>query len=212
MAAHFEEGGLVMWFILATSAFGFAIAFERYRVLSSALNVKKDELLNHVNSFILQGNIEKAIALTSQNRSPISNIVRAGLVAVMNGKSEEEIQTAMDAVALREIPRIERRIPLLSLFSNTATLLGLLGTVSGMILAFKSVATKAMAEKAAFLSAAISEAMNATAFGLLVAIPLLILFGWFSSLAQDVVDDIHEASVSTLNFILANREKIQGAK
>jgi biopolymer transport protein ExbB/TolQ len=114
----------------------------------------------------------------------------------------------MDAVALREIPRIEKRIQLLSTIANLATLLGLLGTIGGMIGAFASVANAAPAEKAAILAAKISESMNCTAFGLIIAVPLLGAYGAMHSWATSIVDDIHEASVSTLNFILSNRNKL----
>ena len=96
------------------------------------------------------------------------------------------------------------------MLSNIATLLGLLGTVMGMIGAFGAVANVAPAEKATLLAASIAEAMNATAFGLMVAIPLLGGFGFLQTKAQEVVSDIHEASVATLNFIISNRSKIEG--
>jgi len=205
----YNDGGWAMHFILAVSALGVAITLERVKVLLSASNIKKDELLNHINSYILQGNLEKAMAVTSQVRSPLTNIVRSGLVAFANRGSSEEVQTAMDAVALREVPRLEKRIGLLATLSNIATLLGLLGTVSGLIMAFNAVANVAPAEKATMLSNGISTAMLTTAFGLVVAIPLLGAFGYLNSLAQGIIDDIHESSVATLNFVLANRDKIK---
>ncbi len=204
----FTAGGFFMYPILFTSFMGIAIIFERWRVIKSASSVNKDELLNHINSYILQGKVDKALAVTSQIKSPLTNIVRAGLVSVVNGKSEEEVQTAMDAVALREVPLIEKRISLLAMLSNLSTLLGLLGTVSGMIGAFSAVANVSPSEKAGLLANSISEAMNCTAFGLCVAIPLLGVYGFLTSWSQAVVDDIHEASVSTLNFVLSNRDKI----
>lgn len=206
---HYNEGGFFMHLILLTSFVGIGIIIERMKVLSAASNIKKDELLNHINSFILQGSLEKAIAVTSQVKNPLTNIVRAGLMAVANNGGPEEVQTAMDAVALREIPKLERRIGLLSMLSNVATLVGLLGTVVGMIAAFGAVANVTPSEKATILANSISEAMNCTAFGLLVAIPLLFAFGFLMSKAQEITDDIHEASVSTLNFILANKDRMK---
>lgn len=209
IAEHYHHGGAVMHFIATCSLFAMAIAWERFTVIRAASQIRKDELLNMINSFIMQGNLEKAIQVTSQVKSPLTNIVRAGLVAVSNGKSEEEVQTAMDAVALKEIPKIERRIPLLSMISNLATLFGLLGTVIGMIGAFGAVANVSPAEKASMLSNSIAEALNATAFGLGIALPTLAAYGWFQSWASDVVADIHEASVATLNFVLSNKDKLK---
>lgn len=205
----YREGGFFMHIILACSLIGAAIIFERIKVLSAASNIKKDELLNHINSYILQGNLEKAVAVTAQIKNPLTNIVRAGLMAVANNGGPEEVQTAMDAVALREVPKLERRIGLLSMLSNVATLVGLLGTVVGMIGAFGAVANVSPSEKATILANSISEAMNCTAFGLLVAIPLLFAFGFLMSKAQEITDDVHEASVATLNFILANKDRLR---
>ena len=198
----------VMGFIFVTSAVGLAIVFERFRVIRSASSIRKDELLNHINSYILQGQLDKAVQVTSQHRNPLTNIIRAGLVTAQNGKSSEEVQTAMDAVALREIPRLERRIPMLAMLSNVATLLGLVGTVSGMIGAFGAVGNVPAAQKATMLAGAIAEALQATLSGLVIGVALLCAFGWLQDKAQEAVDDIHESSVATLNLILSNREKI----
>src|SRR5690606_25138756 len=124
----------------------------------------------------------------------LSNIIRAGLMAVMNGKGPEEVQTAMDAVALREVPRLGRRIDLLSALANVAVLMGLLGTVSGMTAGFAAVATLPPAEKATVLAGSIAEALNATGFGLLVSIVLFAFWGWLQGWSQKVIDDLHEAS------------------
>ncbi|MCB0367164.1 MAG: MotA/TolQ/ExbB proton channel family protein [Bdellovibrionaceae bacterium] len=205
-------GGNWMHLITVTSLLGIAIIVERFMVLTAAANIKKDEVLNHINSYILQGNLEKAIAVTSQVKNPLTNIVRAGLMAVANNGGPDEVQTAMDAVALREVPRLERRVGLLATLSNIATLLGLLGTVAGLIGAFGAVANVAPAEKATMLANAIATAMNTTAFGLIVAIPLLGCFGFLNAMVQGIVDDVHEASVATLNFVLTNREKLRHSR
>lgn len=206
------EGDPYIICIGLVSVVGVALSIERIVVLFSASGIKKDELLNHINAYILQGNLEKALAVTSQVKSPLTNVIRSGLMAVANNGGPEEVQTAMDAVALREVPRIEKRIGLLATAANISTLFGLLGTVAGLLTAFSSVANVAPAERAAMLSGAISQAMNSTAAGLVVAIPLLGVFGWLSSKAQETIDDMHEASVATLNFILTHKEKLKTKK
>lgn len=204
---NFAIEPLYMFSILGISFLGAAVAFERIRYITAASSIKKDDFLNRVNQQILAGNLERALAVCSQTNSPLTNIVKAGLMAVANHKDVEEVQTAMDAVALREIPRIEKRTSLLALLSNLATLVGLLGTIAGLIGAFVAVAGVSPAEKATLLSKSISMAMNCTAFGLMVAIPLLAAYGFIQTRAQELVDDVHEAAVTTLNFILANKEK-----
>jgi biopolymer transport protein ExbB/TolQ len=207
-SAVFFDHWYIMMPIAACSAAGVAIVVERAITLKAASSVDKDELLNFIQSYCIQGDVQKAISAVSQSKGPLSNIVRAGLVSVANGNGPEEVQTAMDAVALREIPRLGRRIDLLSALANVAVLLGLLGTVSGMIAAFSAVANLPPADKAKVLASSIGEALNATGFGLLVSIVLFAFWGWLNSWSSKVIDDVHEASVATLNFILVNKEKI----
>ncbi len=207
-AAIFISHWYIMFPIAICSAVGIAIVVERILALHAASSVDKDQLLRFIQSYCMQGQIQKALSAVSQSKGPLSNIVRAGLICVMNGNSPEEVQTAMDAVALREIPKLGRRIDLLSALANVAVLLGLLGTVSGMIAAFSAVAKLPPAEKAQVLASSIAEALNATGFGLLVSILLFACWGGLNSWSQQVIDDVHEASVSTLNFILTNKDKI----
>ncbi|MFZ3229794.1 MAG: MotA/TolQ/ExbB proton channel family protein [Pseudobdellovibrio sp.] len=204
----FLDHWYIMFPIALCSAAGFAVVVERALTLRAASAVDKDELMGFIQSYCMQGHVQKAISVVSQSKGPLSNIVRAGLISVANGQSVEEVQTAMDAVALREIPRLGRRIDTLSALANVAVLLGLLGTVSGMIAAFGAVATLPPADKARVLASSIAEALNATGFGLLVSIILFAAWGWLSGWSTKVIDDVHEASVSTLNFILSNKAKV----
>ena len=205
----FHEGGFFMWPILAVSMVGLTLLIERLIYMSVASSVKKDEFLTQLNQQILAGNLERCIAMCAQAKTPLTNIVRAGLLAIASKRTAEEVQTAMDAVALREIPKLEKRTGLLAMLSNIATLLGLLGTVTGMIGAFAAVANVSPSEKASLLASSIAEAMHCTAFGLIVAIPLLICYGWLQTKGTELVDDVHEAAVATLNFILSNRDKFK---
>lgn len=209
LVARFVDGGFFMWPILLCSALGLALAVERWLVLKSAARLKKEELIMVIRSHVMRGDLERAVAVASKIKAPLTNIIKAGLVSVVNRGTPEEVQTAMDAVALKEIPLLEKRLGLLATLANVATLLGLLGTVDGLIGAFSAVSGVAPTEKAVLLSQSISAAMNTTAFGLIVAIPLLAVFGYLSSMAQSLVDEIHETSVATLNFILSNREHVQ---
>jgi biopolymer transport protein ExbB/TolQ len=205
----FREGGFWMWPILFTGLGGIAIVIERVLYIRAASSIKKEDFLRELNQLVLKGDLERCISYCAQSQTPLTRIVRAGLMAIASRKSAEEVQTAMDAIALREIPRIEKRTSLLAMLSNMATLLGLLGTIIGMIGAFAAVAKVSASEKATLLAAKISESMNCSAFGLLVAIPLLGAFGFLQSRGQELVDDVHEAAVATLNFILSNRDKFQ---
>lgn len=204
----FVDHWYIMGPIAICSAVGISIVAERVITLYGASSVDKDQLLHFIRAYCMQGKVQNAISAVSQSKGPLSNIVRAGLMSVANGHTPEEVQTAMDAVALREIPRLSRRIDLLSALANVAVLIGLLGTVSGMISAFGAVSNLPPAEKAKVLSSSIAEALNATGFGLAVSILLFACWGWLNSWSTKVIDDVHEASVSTLNFILSNKSKI----
>lgn len=212
LTEHFREGGFLMWPILLISFAGLAIVVERILYIRSATAVRKEHFLQTLNSLVLKGDLERCISFCGQAETPLTRITQAGLTAIASRKTTEEVQTAMDAVALREIPRIEKRTGLLAMLSNMATLVGLLGTITGMIGAFASVSKVAPSEKAAMLAASISEAMNCTAFGLIVAIPLLGAYGWLQTKGQELVDDVHEGAVATLNFILTNRDKFNSQK
>jgi biopolymer transport protein ExbB/TolQ len=114
----------------------------------------------------------------------------------------------MDEGSLRETPRLEKRTAYLAMLANVAMLSGLLGTIAGLIKCFGAVATADPSEKATLLAAGISEAMNCTAFGLLTAIPGLLFFSVLMGKTQQLLDDINEASVSVLNLIVTNRDKL----
>jgi biopolymer transport protein ExbB/TolQ len=147
------------------------------------------------------------ILVCDQNPAPLSKVVKNCLVRLINKGQDAEIQAALDAGALSEVPMIEKRIGLLAVIGNVATLMGLLGTITGLISSFAAVANADAATKAAELTKGISEAMNCTAFGLIVAVPSVLIYSILQSRAQNLIDDINEISIKTFNFILANRER-----
>jgi biopolymer transport protein ExbB len=205
---QYKAGGMTMHLILVIVVLGLWIFLERLMVLKSAGSINKEEVLGLVNSYILQGQIDKAVSACSQIKTPLTNIISVGLIAVKNRKEDDQIQTAMDSVALKEIPNLEKRISLLSTIANLAIVAGLLGTVIGMADAFAIAANAAPMDKASVFATRISMSLNCAGFGLLAAVALLSAYGWLNSWSQSLVDDIHEASVTTLNFILSNKDKI----
>lgn len=206
LAHSFQEGGWGMYPIALCSVFILAIAFERIYFLFFKASIEKDAFVQAMRKYILAGNVGKALALCSQTPTPLSNIIKAGLVKV--NKSDSEVQAAMDEASLREVPRLEKRTAYLAMLANVAMLAGLLGTIVGLIQCFAAVAVGDPSEKATMLAKGISEAMNCTAFGLLTALPGLIFFGILQGKTQKLNDDINEASVSVLNLIVTNRDKL----
>lgn len=202
----FNEGGLFMYPILIVGLVTAAIVGERVYVLFfKALN-RKDEFTREMRKLILSGNFVKAVKLANTENSPLSRIVKAGLLQVR--RSDDVIQSTMDEAALLEVPYLERRTGYLAMLSNVATLMGLLGTIVGLIHSFGAVAKADAATKSTLLAAGISEAMNCTAFGLIVAIPALLAYAMLQSRTQKCVDEINEGSVRIVNLILLNRDKL----
>jgi biopolymer transport protein ExbB len=207
LAESFKEGGWMMWVILAAEVFALAIIAERITVLFFKTRINKDAFVRGVRAEILKGSLDQVIRHVARyGDNPLARIVKAGLVRVPKG--DEDVQAAMDEAALRELPALERRTGYLAMLGNVATLFGLLGTIIGLIHCFKAVSFADPAEKSSLLAKGISEAMNCTGFGLLVAIPALVFFSILNGRTQRLVDDINEASTSIVNFIAANRDKL----
>lgn len=202
----FEDGGFFMWPILITSLVVYGVAIERFYFLFLKANFNKDMFLKILHSTIFAGQLDKVVKYTAAQPFPLARIINAGLLKVRG--TPEDVQAAMDGAALRELPRIEKRTPYLAMLGNIAMLLGLLGTISGMIVSFAAVANVEASSKAAELARGISEAMNCTAFGLLTAIPSLIFYAILQGKTQTIIDDINESTVRVLNLILENRDKL----
>jgi len=210
IAEAFSKGGFWMWPILIVQVVCWAISLERVYYLYFRASVRAEELVTMLQRTILDGDLAKAVRLASTSNTPLGRIVHHGLLKVKG--EAEEVQAAMDEAALRELPRVEKRTPYLAMLSNVAMLTGLLGTISGMIVSFGAVANADASEKAAKLAEGISEAMNCTAFGLIVAIPALLFYAILQGKTQSIVDEVNEGSLRVVNFVLANRHKLQNAK
>jgi biopolymer transport protein ExbB/TolQ len=205
LIARFHAGGFFMWPILVCALIVIAISAERYMYLYRVVSEDKLGLLKRINEHVLKGDVPGAIRfLDSQKSGPLSRVLKAGLLKAH--RSEKEVQAALDEASLREIPHIDKRVGFLAVLSNGATLVGLLGTINGMIGCFAAVANVDPASKATILAEGISEAMNCTAFGLLTAIPALFIFGILQARAQHVQDEINECIVSEMNLVLATKK------
>ncbi len=205
MAHHFEEGGWGMYPILFWQILAIGIIVERAIYLYKS-SINRDVFLATMQKCILAGDVGRAIKMCSAANAPLARIVKAGLMKV--NRPDAEVQAAMDEAALIELPKIEHRTPLLALFANLAMLSGLLGTVTGLIMAFGAVANADASSKATMLAKGISEAMNCTAFGLMAAIMALIGFAALNNKTQGLLDDINAATVQVVNLVVNNRSKI----
>jgi biopolymer transport protein ExbB len=196
----FVAGGPFMFPILAVAAVGAAIAIERYVTLT-LVSAKNRRVWSQVQPVIVDGDFDKARELTEKDDSAICQLLNMGLARQGAVRRREDIEIAMDESMCEITPQLEKRTHYLATFANLATLLGLLGTVSGLIHAFGAVATANPADKANLLSASISEAMNCTAFGLMVAVPIVLAHAFLQTKTSELIASLEMAFVKFLNAL-----------
>lgn len=202
-----QEGGIFMFPIGIILVVGLAIVVERFVFLGNAkkLNAKAfDPILNALQKRDYQG----AMNISKSSESSVARIINAGLARMAHSNRREDIESAMEEGVMEAIPRLERRTGYLATLANIATLLGLLGTIHGLSSAFSAVANADPSEKAALLSASIAVAMNATAFGLFTAIPLLLAHSMIQSRTLEIIDSLEMAGVKCLNIITNAQDSI----
>ncbi len=199
----FTTGGPVMYVILFALILGIAIIIERIIFIRFKNRIDTETFVNRVIEFIKTGNVNKAIDYCNMSNAALPKITKAGLQEI-NG-SPSDIQTAMELAAMSEIPKLEKRTHYLSMIANVATLLGLLGTILGLISSFAAVAHADAADKATLLSAGISLAMNTTAFGIIAAIPCLVGYTYLIEKTNELVDEINENSARIYRYIVGSR-------
>ena len=211
IVGFFASGGLFMYPILLVFAVGTAIAIERFITLSLITN-KNASVWNIIQPLLNEGDFDKARDMAAKEESVMSRILNLGLARQGAVRRREDVEIAMEEGMVEVIPQLEKRTPYVALASNIATLLGLLGTIMGLISAFTAVANANPAEKADLLSASISVAMNTTAFGLMVGIPLLVTHAILTTKTNEIVDGLEMASVKALNVITSRaRRQLEAA-
>lgn len=195
-----QDGGFFMYPILLIMFVGLGMAIERIMFLNRVKNANK-ALWDDVYPSIQKGDTEKALKAVKDNKTEIGRILEYGLTRNRSAKSVGDVETAMEEALMEVMPRLEARTPFIATFANVATLLGLLGTVQGLINAFAAIANADPAQKGDLLSNSISIAMNTTAFGLMVAIPLLLAYAFLQSRTGEVVESLEMASIKLLNAL-----------
>lgn len=196
----FVQGGTFMYPILVVFSIGVAIAVERWLKLniSTRRNRKAWEELQPV---LQEGDFDLARELTAKSDTELGMVLSLGLSRQGSVRRRDDIEIAMEEGMMEVIPQLEKRTPYLALLANISTLLGLLGTIIGLIQAFTAVANANPSEKANLLSASIAVAMNTTAFGLIAGIPLLLMHSFLTAKTTEIVDSMEMAQVKTLNVI-----------
>ncbi|MDH5572610.1 MAG: MotA/TolQ/ExbB proton channel family protein [Gammaproteobacteria bacterium] len=202
--SFFQDGGTFMYPIMVVLAIGLAITIERYIYLTIAKR-KNSKLLSTMLPLLQNGDFKQAYNIASSSDHAISRMLAQGLARFNSANNRDDIESAMEESMLEAIPRLERRTHYLAMLANIATLLGLLGTIIGLIKAFTAVAAVDPSLKAEILSTSISVAMNTTAFGLIVAIPLLLFFTVLQTKTTQVVDSLEMATVKFTNLMMQRK-------
>src|SRR5260370_36779329 len=199
------HGGVFLIPIALVGAVGAAIVVERY-ITITRVRAKSRNTWTEVEPLLAKGDFDKARQLTNKDDTAVSRLLSMGLSLQGAVRRRDDVEKAMEESMMEIVPQLEKRTHYLATFANLATLLGLLGTVSGLIHAFSAVATVNPAEKANLLSASISEAMNCTPFGLVTAVPILFPHPFLHPNPPHLTYTPHTPSVKFLHS-LANRAR-----
>ncbi|HEY1391817.1 MAG TPA: MotA/TolQ/ExbB proton channel family protein [Methylibium sp.] len=205
----FQDCGLFIYPSLLIMALGVSIAIERFIFLARARSENR-KVWAQIQPMLQSGKFKEVMGLTAQSDAAIGKIVNYGLVRMQSPGRREDIDASMEEGMMLIVPRLEKRTHYIATFANVITLVGLLGTIIGLIKGFTAVAQVNPADKAEMLSASISIAMNNTAFALMVAIPFLLIHSFLQARTSEIVDGLEAAKVSFLNLVQRMRAE-QGA-
>lgn len=202
IAEAFRTGGIWMYIILAVSIISIGITIERFIYLFFKYSVNAEPFMAQIQKLVMANNIDRAIKLcNAQPSAALPRVIKAGLTRA--NKGEVEIQNALEEATLEVVPMVQKRTPILQPLANIATLLGLLGTIIGLIEAFAALEKATPETRQKLLARGIALAMNTTAFGLIVAIPTLIFHMILSSMTKKILDEIDMYSVKLENLLIS---------
>ncbi len=206
----FTQGGIWMYAILAIQLVSIAVIIERSIVLYGKKKITQTATALKFEDDIRRGEIDAVInkAHNLSNTEPIAKAILAGAQSAKFFGGKEEIQAKMDEVLLHENALLDRRVGYLSMHGNVATLLGLLGTITGMIKSFAAVSFADPSAKAALLASGIAEAMQSTVYGLVTAIPALIAYAVLSNRANLLAEDLNQGALKVFNWLSYNYENV----
>lgn len=200
----FQAGGFFMYPIALLLILGITIAVERWRFLARA-HADSRALWVQMAPLINQKDFAAAEKAAQDSPSPIGKVIAYAFAHSRNSGRHGDVEMAIEESLMEVTSLFEKRTHYLAVFANVATLIGLLGTISGLIQAFAAIASLNLAEKTDVLSASISEALNCTAFGLVTAVPLLLVHSWLTTRTGELVDSVEMTSVKFLNSLNLER-------
>lgn len=201
-AKFYTEGGAFMHAIALCAVLGAGVMIERFIFLFFRFNINGGQFFNQIQKLVMANNIDRAIKLcNAADKAALARVVKSGLTRA--NKTEADISAAVEEAMLEVVPLINKRVAMIAALANIATLLGLLGTIFGMISAFDAVANAPADKRSQALAKGIGIAMNTTGFGLMIAIPLLASHVFISNLAKKISDEVELYSVKLENLLAA---------
>lgn len=199
IATWFNAGGPYMWVILVVCALAAAVAADRFIYYFLFCGADASRLRQRVLSALSSSSSIDRFSFLQKGGTPLIVLIRTAVERFEAGAPIEQIEEGVEEASIKELPKISRRISYLSMFANIATLVGLLGTIAGLQQSFSSLAAAEASQKAAMLASGIAQAMNTTAFGLIVAVPCMVLFTVLNNKQQAIISDIDDTVVRTVN-------------
>lgn len=207
----FQISPLIITPIFLCAAIGIAFVIERYLTLFTKLDIDGASFMFEIQKYVLANDLDGAIRVCNgASQAALPKVIKAGLQRA--SRDEQQIQNAIDATTLEVAPKIERRLGYLALIANIATLLGLLGTITGLIKAFAAIAVADPAKRQEILANGISEAMIATALGLLTAIFAMVMHSILATRAQKIIEEIDEFGVKLIDLLSARKYRHSSEK
>ncbi len=194
----FQDGGEFMYPIAAVMVVGLAIGIERL-IFVSKIRTANRLAFQKIQPLLMQQDFKALMKFMQHSKAPLSELINAGIMKLAATRDRAQLEYAMEEKLMESTPRLEKRTSYLALLANIATLLGLLGTIAGLIAAFGAVANADLSQKATLLSQSIAVAMNTTAFGLIVAIPLLMIHAYVHTKTGEIMDLLDVACIKFLN-------------
>lgn len=213
IGTFFLAGGFWMWPIMAVQIVTMALIFERYYALYIKRSINAREIVDHMEKDLKSAQFDQLVSKTSRSgNEALSALTKVGVQSTLDHSGREELEHKMDEILIEESGRVDQRLGFISMLANVATLLGLLGTIVGLIKSFTGIANASAAEKARILAEGVGEAMSATAYGLIVAVPALIAFAILQNRANSLVEDLHKAALRMYIWLGFNIDNISSKK
>ena len=197
----FLSGGPVMWPILLCSIFALAIIIEKFWHLNK-IRIDTQKFLSDILDKIKRHEIKEALQVCDKTNSPISHILKAGILKY--DRTREQIKEAIEDASLYEVPKLEKNLSALATIAHISPLLGLLGTVTGMVRCFQTIQAKATSfhpVSPGDLAGGIWEALLTTVAGLIVAIPTFVAYNYLVSHVNNFILEMEKASTELVNFL-----------